>query len=274
MKKNQLNLLILLTVSIISFSCYKETGDDIDNQEKYYLLNKEATAQVKFVHAYTPLTINGLTAGTTTAGVGFRINMDGNKINGATNTSGFTNTLVYGGVYPPTTAYSFLPPGQRNFKMTMNRIVSGAYAPTTADDVFNSTVNLVAGKRYSMFLADPYPTPSIYMLEDNYSKPNGNFYAIRFINLCGDLTSRFDVYSMREGQVLFSNVGNKEVKNFVFYPIRSKADTILLRNAGTTTTIAQVNGFSPGPEKVYTFYARGKTGVTGRTPGITFYTNR
>ena len=260
---------------LLFFSCKKETDDNIDQLEKYVDYNAEAMVQVKFIHAYTPLTINGLTAGTTTSGTGFRITMDGTttKVNGATNTSSFTNTLVYGTTYPPNTVYAFLPPGGRTFRFIMNRITAGAYAPISGDEVFNSTVALTAGKKYSMFIADPYPTPTAYTIEDIFDVPSVDAYAVRFINLCADATSRFDIVSARHGYKLFSNVGYKEMKDFIYLP-KTANDTIYLRTAGTNTTVSQINGFLPTPQRVYTLYARGKTGTTGRTPNLTFYTNR
>ena len=201
--------------------------------------------------------------------------MDGTttKVNAATNTSGFTNTLVYGGIYPPTSVYSFLPPGGRNFRFIMNRITGGNYAPIAGDEVFNSTVALTAGKKYSMFIADPYPTPTTFMVEDIFDEPARDKYAVRFINLCADAATRFDVTSAKQGFKLFSNVGYKEMKDFMLLPTTA-SDTIYLKVAGTNTVVSQVNGFLPGTQRVYTFYARGKTGTTGRTPSITFYTNR
>ena len=278
MRKTQITLLIVLMIPVLFFSCHKETGDKLDELQKFYYENPEAIAQVKFVHAYTPLTINGLTTatlttGVPTAGTGIRITMDATKINGATNTSTFTNTLAYGTTFPATTTYAFLAPGARVFKFTQNRITSGAYAPIAGDEVFNSTVALTAGKKYSMFIADPYTPPATYMIEDNFQVPNRNTYGLRFINLCADAASRFDVVSKRYGYKLFTNVGYKEMKDFIYLGTTT-SDTLLLYTAGTNTVVSQINGFVPVTERVYTLYARGKTGTTGRTPNLTFYTNR
>jgi hypothetical protein len=264
----KINTLILL-IPVFFFSCLKETNDNLDQLEKFYLNNPDVTAQVKFVHAYTPLTLNGLS----TATAGFRILMDGNKVNAATNTSSSTNTFLYGGVFPPTTAYSFMQPGLHNFRFVMNRITAGNFAPITGDEVFNSNLTLNSGKKYSMFIADPYPTPAVYMVEDNFQEPNRGVYAIRFINLCGDATTRFDVTSAKFGTKLFSNVGYKEMKDYIYLPVPA-TDTLHLRLAGTNTIVSQVNGFTAGTQRVYTLYARGKTGVTGRLPNLNFYTNR
>lgn len=261
-------LVLMLSMGLIT-SCVKETNDNLDQNRKFNFYNPQATASVKFIHAYTPLTLNSLSTSTT----GFRITMDGAKLNGATNTSSSTNTLLYGGVFPGTTAYSFLPPGLHNFKFTLNRITSGNFAPIAGDEVFNSNLTIAAGKYYSMFIADPYGSPNIYMMEDNFIEPAPNKFGIRFVNLSDDANSRYDLVSYRMGN-LFTNIGYKEMKDFTYYDVPAATDTVVLRLSGTNTVVSQVNTFLPGTQRVYTFYARGKTGVTGRTPSVTFYTNR
>jgi hypothetical protein len=272
MKRKHIKLLLLALIPVIIFSCVKEADDNLDRNEKFYLNNPEAIAQVKFVHAYTPATLGGAPAQSTTT-MGFRITMDGNKINGAGNASASTNTFMYGGVYPPTIAYAFLPPGLRNFKFVMNRVAGGAFAPVTGDELLSTNVNLVAGKKYSVFIADPYTTA--YAVEDNYSVPPLNQYAVRFINLSGETSAMYDVISARHGKI-FSNVGYKEMQDYKILTIPTISDTIYLRTAGTNTNVGTpIYTFSAGNQRVYTLYARGKTGATtGRTPGITFYTNR
>ncbi len=270
MRKTHIKLLLLTLVPVIIFSCVKEADDNLDRVEKFYPYNPEAIAQVKFVHAYTPLTLGGSPALSTTT-AGFRITMDGIKINGAGTASASTNTLMYGGVFPATTAYAFVSPGSSNFKFIMNRVSGGAFAPVAGDEYLSTTVALTAGKKYSMFIADPYTTG--HLVEDNYIVPERNLYGVRFINLCADPATRFDVVSARMGIKLFSNIGYKEMTDYTHYGT-TPTDTIYLRTAGTNTVVSQINGFTPGSQRVYTFYARGKTGVTGRTPSITFYTNR
>lgn len=292
MRKTYLYSSLLILVAIVFVTCKKETDDKIDVNEKFYYENPQSIAQVKFVHAYTPLTINGIaaatTAGTTTSGTGFRLTMDGNKLNGPFNTgstASYTNTLMWGNhtspvpandltrLFPPTNSYAFLPPGSHNFKFTMNRITANNYAPIAGDEVFSSTVALEAGKKYSMFIADPFGPPSTFMVEDVFSVPNMGQFGIRFINLSAEPTLRYDVTSARHGIKLFSNVGYKEMKDYIYLPTTS-TDTIYLKNAATNAVIAQLNGFFPSTQRVYTFYARGKTGVANRGPGLVYYVNR
>lgn len=279
---------MLILTPIAFATCKKDTNDKLDQLEKFYYENPEAIAQVKFVYAYAPTTINGIAAasvsGTTTTGTGMRITMDNNKINGATNTAANTNTFFWGpkpggtnyfsSFYPPTNAYAFLPPGAHSFKFIMNRITSGAFAPIAGDEVFNTTAALEAGKKYSMFLADPYGPPAVYTVEDAFTVPNLGQYGIRFVNLTGDAATRYDVVSARQGTKIFANVGYKELKDFITLGTTTVTDTIYLRNAATNAVIDQINSFSPGPQKVYTFYARGKSTVVGRTAGLNYYVNR
>ena len=286
MRKSYINGLLLIIITMAFVTCNKETDDKLDVLEKFYYDNPQAIAQVKFVHAYTPTTINGTAAasvsGTTTSGTGFRITMDGNKINGASNTAANTNTFFWGpqpggtnyaaSFYPATSVYAFLSPGLHTIKFTMNRIAGGTFAPITGDEVFSTTVGLVAGKKYSMFIADPYGPPATYLIEDVIDVPPMNQFRIRFINLCADAATRFDVTSFKFGTKLFSNVGYKELRDFALFQTAG-ADTIYLRNAATNALIDKL-AFTPVTQRVYTFYARGKTGVTGRGPGLNYYINR
>lgn len=285
MRKIHINSLLLILIPMAFATCKKETDDKLDVLEKFYYDNPEAIAQVKFVYAYTPTTINGTAAasvsGTTTSGTGFRITMDGNKLTGALNTNANTNTLFWGpqpggtnylsSFYPATTTYAFLPPGPHTFKFTMNRITGGNFAPIAGDEVFTSTLALVPGKKYSVFLADPYGPPGVLAVEDVFTVPPMNQFGVRFVNLSADAT-RYDVTSFKLGIKLFSNVGYKEIKDFALFPT-TITDTLYLRNAVTNALIDKIP-FNPGTQRVYTVYARGKTGVTGRGPGINYYTNR
>ena len=97
------------------------------------------------------------------------------------------------------------------------------------------------------------------------------FIVVGFVNLSADAT-RYDVTSFKLGIKLFSNVGYKEIKDFALFPT-TITDTLYLRNAVTNALIDKIP-FNPGTQRVYTVYARGKTGVTGRGPGINYYTNR
>ena len=270
--------ILTLLIPVIFFNCTKEANDLLDDNEKFYNNNPDVNAMVKFIHAYTPLTLNGLATGTN----GFRITMDGTKVNGATNTSATTNTLMYGGnigatnytvsFFPTTNSYTFLNPGLRNIKFIMNRITGGNFAPITGDEIFNTNLTLTGGKKYSIFIADPFPSPNVLQVTDNLPDVERGKFALRLVNVCGDVNSKFDLVSRRFGN-LFTNVSYREVKDFVIMDLPSISDTIYLRTAGTTTNITTFNGFIPAPERVYTFFIRGNAAVAGRTANLNYYTN-
>jgi len=125
-----------------------------------------------------------------------------------------------------------------------------------------------------MFIADPYGPPGVYAIEDNFEVPALNQYGLRFINLCADVR-RFHITSARNGANarIFSNVGYKEMKDYI-YLNTTGTDTIYLKDAVADTVVSAISGFTPGTQKVYTLYARGKKGTTNREPSLTFYTNR
>lgn len=252
-----------------------ERNDELITENiKYNLYNPETDAQIKFIHSYAQVTPTAITVSSSaTSGPGYRIFVDGVKINGATNTSTSVNVLFYGGVFPATTAYTTVPAGQRNFKFTINRVSGGNFAPIAGDEVFNKSITVNAGKQYSFFLADTIPNPSIFVVEDNIDFPNKYVYGIRFANLSPEPSKRYDLSSLKNGRKLFTDLGYKDVSNYI-YLNTGYTDTLSLTLAGTNTVISTVTGFTPVPQRAYTFYARGKTGVSNRAPSLTFYTNR
>ncbi len=266
-------LSILLLAGLVFLACSKN-DDLLDENDRFYFYNPKVDAQVKFVNSYVGLTPAAVTASAAAAsGPGFRIFVDGQKIDGSTNASSTTNVMFYGNQFPATTAYTTLSPGQRSFKFTINRISGGNFAPIAGDEVFNLTTALASDKKYTFFLADTVPTPSVFVIEDKFKEPVPNTYGLRFLNLSPEPSKRYDFVSKRHGVKFFSNVGYKEIKDFI-YITTTTTDTMFLLLANTNTIVSQVNSFNPVTQRVYTFYARGKTGVANRAPNLNFYTNR
>ena len=263
----------IAAVGILVAGCVKNY-DLLNENDRGNHYNEETDAQVKFINSYSMVTPAAIAVSATAAsGPGFRILVDGQKIDGSTNTSASTNVMFYGNNFPATTAYTTIPSGQRNFQFVINRISGGTFAPIAGDVVFNTTRALKAGTRYSFFLADTIPNPSVFVVEDNYKIPAPGSFALRFINLSPEPAKRYDLTSARNG-VLFTNVGYKEIRDFTPVLVSNISDTLYLRLTNTTTIVSQVNTFTGVSGRVYTFYARGKTGVSNRAPSLTFYTNR
>ncbi len=268
------NTLLLTIAACFVFAACKKNDDLLDENERHNLYNSKTDAQVKFINAYPMATPAAVTLSSAAAsGPGFRIFVDGVKIDGSSNTSSTINVLFYGNNFPATINYATIPQGLKNFKFVINRLTSGNFAPIAGDEVFNTSRTLVAGKKYSMFLTDTIPNPSVFMVEDNFREPQPEIYGIRYINLTQDINARYDLESARHGKV-FTNVAYKEVKDFTYLIRTGLTDTFYLKTAGTNTILSQVNTFTAGSQRVYTFYSRGKPGALNRGPSLTFYTNR
>lgn len=268
-------ILSLLFFAIMQLACNKRTELLRDNEQWDFsdpaFTNK---ANVKFIHAFSSLT----PALTTGIGPSLRIFMDGAQLSGPTsalNRLEFTiNGTAASNVFPVSVAYSLLPAGNHSFDFVMNRFTNSVFKPVAGDTVFRSTHNFETGKNYSVFLVDTVPTPNVLLKEDNWTIPAQGNYQLRLANLVANRNERVDVYSIRNQRVVFSNVGYKDVSNYIELPIPTLSDSLIVRLAGTMTVRDTLKGFSPTSQRVYTLLSRGKTGITGRTPTTSTYTNR
>lgn len=260
---------LLIFASTLGFlmGCTRTTELLRENQQSLSADTRN-NARVKFVNGYASTT-PAMTAG---AGPNMAIYMDNQKLTGNTATLNFlsygitTGTSSY--VFPFSSNYSVVPPGNHTFYFIMNRFTAGAFAPVTGDTVFKITTNLQAMKKYSIFLADTVQNPGIVVKEDIYVDPPPAKFKVRYVNLAANPNEKVDVYSVRSAGNLFANIAYKQITNYAEFPVYSISDTLQIRLAGTTTVRETLNGFSPTAQGVYTLMSRGKTGVTGRTPSI------
>lgn len=263
--KQYSSFLLFAAVSLIYISC-KEDQSLLDQNVKYSTADTINNAQVKFINAYPSIT----PAITTGYGPSLRIFRNDQKLTGTTST---LDTLGYGAQFPATTAYSIVPAGSNTFHFVMNRIVSGAFAPKAGDTVFRKTHNLEAGKKYTLFLVDTVQNPGVLVVEDKVVNPGYGKYGLRFVNLVANPSDRYDFFSVKQGRNIFSNIGYKQVTDFIALPKPQANDTFYLRNAGNTHNVS-LAVVAPADERVYTFYARGKTGIAIRDTTLAVYTNR
>lgn len=262
---------IFITIALTAICCWacKKDSKLLDENNKFQLIDN-TVSQVKFTHVFPALTPNAST--TAPSGPRFRIFVNGNKVDGTVTTSATTNALSFGSTFP-NTPYLSLQPGSNKILCVVNRITSNAFAPIAGDTVFNTTVNFEAGKRYSVFLADS-PDPGVLTLENNFAIPDNKKFSVRLVNLCADVTDKYDILSKRYGTV-FTNVGYKEVKDYMTFDQTELSDTLTLVKTGTTTALATFNTFSGTAQQVYTFYIYGKTSVgTTRKPALNFFPMR
>lgn len=254
---------LIFALAVFSFSCEKTTAK-LDENNKWIYTSDTATGFIKFIHAYT----SPAPALTTGAGPSVQIYMDATRLSGG--------AIGYNGTVPsPGGVYSVVATGSHTFYQILNRLVSSVFTPTVGDTVVKNTATIEAGKYYSMFLVDTFPTPGVLTVMDNITIPSPGTYNLRYVNVVTGSSDAYDVYSIREQKNLFTNVGNKKASEFVSLPIREFSDTLIVRLAGTMTLLDSLKApFTPVPQRSYTVYTRGKTNVVGKAPATTYYTNR
>jgi hypothetical protein len=254
--------IILFSIPAIAliFTACEKTTKLLDENNKAPYVDTTKNGWVKLVHAYAPLT----PAVGINTGPKVRIFMDG--------TSLVRDSLAYNATFPnPSGAYAIIPTGSHTFYYVLSRATNTQLA---GDTVFKTTINVAANKYYSAFLADSVQSPGVLVTQDNFTVANPGFYQVRFANLVANPNERYDVYADSVQKMIATNIGYREVSNFISVPVSISTESFSVRKTGTTTVVSALTGFTPTTQRAYTLYHRGRNGVTGRAPALTFYTNR
>jgi hypothetical protein len=181
--------------------------------------------------------------------------VDAAPVNGA--------TVSYGSAFP-SAAYGFaVSTGQHSFilKDTMG---------TTMQIPLTFTANFEAGKSYTVFAYDTITSPKQIIVPTTIEIPADTTARVRFANFTYSTTviQPVDIYSVKRQTNIFSNISNAEVTTFIPYA-SALNDTLIVRSAGTTQLLAQLNGFNPTQKRSYTVVLRG-----GVTKILTSFGNR
>lgn len=269
-----LSYLAITSYSVFVFtSC--ETENLLDENKKQEYVDSSQLANVKFIQNFAGNTPQLPTAPNSTTGPQVFIYANGQKVNGT--------ALGYGGFYPSTTVYSLVEAGSNiKFDIVMARlnlaVVPNRPAPIAGDTLLSFTQSLEAGKFYSFMIGDTVPSLRVNVKEDVISNPEYQTYKIRVANWLMNSTDTITLYSRREAREIIQNITHKQYSDWVQLSLPVISDTLELRKKGTTAVYLTVGGaaptFSPVGERSYTIIARGKTGVTGKTPSASILTNR
>jgi len=200
---------------------------DLTNKAKVQIFNATTSSPGNLV------TINGLTVNNTAA-------------------------VTYGNGYPAT-AFFLTDPGLSEFSI---RPSSG-----TAQPVLNFPNSLKPGVFYSIFTYDTVNAIRQLTIESAVEIPSDTTSRLRFANFMYSKVGmpNVDIYSNRNKAVIFSNVASTQVTPFI--PYASKLlDTLVVRQAGTTTVLFQLNSVSFTPQRVYTAVLRGSYVTPTTTP--------
>jgi hypothetical protein len=268
MFKNSIYFLSLICLVVVSCDKFNDDKDLVAENWNWKYVDTASTAQVKFMHVFAANSPTLASASSSTQGPQVFLYLNNKRLNGT--------SLSYSGTWPSTTSYAAVNAGTQPLQVVMARlkfVVSGDPAPIAGDTLVNTTVNLNAGKKYSIFLVDTLPTMKTLVVNDDHAIASVNKYSLRFINLTANPLDTFDVYSRRVGSVIFSGVKNKQVADFIDIIVPPIQDTFDFRRPNTTATLFSTN-FQPISQRAYTLITRGRTGLTGKTTSATFYTNR
>jgi hypothetical protein len=202
------------------------------------------------------------------------------KINDARVSYLFTNATPFpGGGYntggSSNSDYVVVKPGQTKVSISIPK------KGTNEDSivVLNTTVNLEARKKYSMFTSDTIPNVKAFMVEDVFVTPDSGFAKVRFTNLMANVPA-VDFY--QNGILIKANVALNTCTDFMDISIANNPSNFQIRPAGalaTTTALAVYPAaatFTLTNTRIYTIIARGYSGTTDtqRKPNVSLILNR
>jgi hypothetical protein len=145
----------------------------------------------------------------------------------------YTDSIIVGALYP-SIDYATFPAGSVKFQAKYPLSVN------PKDTVVSElTQNLENDKYYFLLAADSFPTPKLYMIQDerNDDTRKSNKTYFRFSNfLLKTPTTGFDLYLARQPTKPFATLKYSETSQYVeFEPSSTVPDTVFIRVPGTTT---------------------------------------
>lgn len=297
MKKIFNSITILSGAIIIGISsCDKKDVDLIEENNKWVYLDSSNSANIKVIQVYAGNTPLVPTAPSPYTGPQVFIYANGAKLNGAglgyingtTYTGALTTPNALGTPWPITNVYANIPPGSTRFDIINARmdltVVPNVPKFIAGDTLTTFTATLDKGKYYTLYIGDTIPYVRVNLKEDNFPIPDYQTYKIRVANFLMNPLDTLTLFSRRQQAEIISDITHKNISNWVQLALPVIADTLELRKKGSTTTYITVIGngagaipgpaFTPTGLRMYTVLARGKTGVTAKTPSASIITNR
>jgi hypothetical protein len=127
--------------------------------------------------------------------------------------------------------------------------------------------NMQPGKHYTIFVYDTITSPKQITVVDNIEIPTDTTARLRFANFIHNsfAVPGVDVYSVKLGRNIWTNIVKTQVTDFIPYRAASKTiayisgsnDTLHIRETGSTTNMISINGFNPVEKRSYTIVYRG-----------------
>jgi hypothetical protein len=155
--------------------------------------------------------------------------VDGVPVNGA--------ILSYNAVFPSTPANFSIGNGFRAF------LVRDTSSTVLTQPPLSFAENLQAGSYYTIFMYDSSISPKKKIVTNNIQVPADTTARLRFANFILNptaLPSGFDIFSVKRNAVIFSNVRETEITDYIPYASAS-TDTFYVRLNGSTSNLQNID---------------------------------
>lgn len=176
------------------------------------------------------------------------IYVDGVPQNGA--------ALTAGSVFP-TVGYGFVVPmGQRVFQVR-DTLRTSTQVPISFDNIMEW------GKNYTIFTYDTITAVKQKTVTTTITIPSDTSCMVRFAHFAYSSAAvpNIDIYSFKRMGNVMTNLSPTAVSSYISFPSRLN-DTLQVREAGTSTVLAQLNGFLGTDKRSYTLIYRGSHRVS------------
>ena len=117
------------------------------------------------------------------------------------------------------------------------------------------------GEHYTMFIIDSFKKLDVLYTLDQWPAPESGKAEVRFVHLSPNGRT-FDV-ARKDGAVVFTRMAFKDITSYI--KIDAGVHNWELRRAGSDTLITKLPTMVFNTGKVYTVYARGLEGVSGKS---------
>jgi hypothetical protein len=229
----------VIATAMLAVSCVKQSGKEVATEQNNY-------SNKAFVQVYNA----------TLSSARNYVYVDGNAVTGA--------ALAYGGTFPSTPSNFAVTSGVRAF------LIRDTLSATTQIPM-SFAENFEANKNYTVFMYDSITNPKQKTVVNNILLPDDTTSRIRFANFIYTTTAvpNVDLFSVRRGTNVFTNVPITDVTGYIPHPSSSKTvenDTLRVYEAGTANLLATLNGFAPVRKRSYTVVFRGRYQSTSGTP--------
>lgn len=185
--------------------------------------------------------------------------MDNIKMTGTYTVSGTETGIAYAAIYP---SLGYSQSTGSSGKISTKIAGSSTVDPGVSTN--ESTVNLAAGKYYSVFAVDQYDAVTkkqkLLVIEDKNPPSDTTKAFLRFVNLQVK-RAKVDV-SLSTGEKLFSGIDYLKETDFVSIPNPGKESTYILKDTSTGAIIPLTLKLTLAKGRAYTLVLRGVAGTT------------